>query len=72
MESSLAFLKALQTCFSSKTVFTSPPWSSHLLLFTLLKPMSLPAVLINSLLCALRSMPLQMLFHKPLTLQEGR
>ena len=71
MESRLAFLKALQTCFCPKTAFTSPPWSGHLLLFTLLKPVSLPATLINTLLCALRSMPLQMLLHKPLSLQEG-
>ena len=55
MESSLALLKALQTCFSSKTGFTSSPWSGCLLLFTLLKPMSLAAELINTLLCALRS-----------------
>ena len=68
MESRLAFLKALRTCFCPKIAFTSPSWSGHLLLFTL----SLPAALINTLLCALRSMPLQMLLHESLSLQEGQ
>ena len=69
MESRLAFLKALQTCFFPKTAFTSPPWSGRLLLFTLLKSMSLPAALLNTQLCALRSMPY---CTKPLSLQGGQ
>ena len=48
----------------SEAASTSTPQLVLLLLFTLLKPMSLPAALINTLLCALRSMPLQMLLHK--------
>ena len=67
MESRLAFFKAIQIYFFfPKTASTSFPWLVPLLLFTLLKPMSLPGALINTLLCALRLMPLQTLLHKNL------
>ena len=58
-----AFWKPHELAFA-KTASTSTPWLLTLLLSTLLKPTSLPAALINALLCALGSMPLQMSLHK--------
>ena len=48
----------------SEAASTSTPWLVPLLLFTLLKTMSLPAAYISTLLYALRSIPLQVFLHR--------